>query len=528
MSEYRFDPVRRRYLAPNGKVVSLEVVRALRDRWADIQADVIRGFAANVETGVWSLAEFEVATRAWLGETIGAGYQLGRGGAGMMTVDDAFELGRLISEQARKLELLIADQQTGRLSWAQFGAYAETQAGAAVHAFEVGQAQASGGLDLPGYPADNETSCYLNCLPGSELVTAPSVLAAYRRWFDGDMLTVRTAGGRQFAITPNHPVLTDHGWIAAGELRESHNLICGQLRDGLGGRDPNVYDEPTRIGEVFDALADVFGTERVVGVAMDFHGDGRQGQVDVVRTRRKLRYRIEAALNQHVAQFPLAFGNVRSVHGAGLHRSALGLGPLALAALGVMGGARQRLAFVGGHALHPKYVGFAAATNTDAMRDQHIANRFARAAERTGQGEFAFSRFVAPHDFSGGKVQVARRRLMPERNVPLSQTVTNGSVIDAKLSGQFRDTLAGEVERDQIVSIERNAFHGYVYNLETSTNWYVASGAIIHNCRCYWEIEDIGDAWECYWITVGDERVCPECEQRGAEWSPYVQAKQGW
>lgn len=163
MADYTYDPVRRRYLAPNGKVVSLEVVRALRDRWADIQADVIRGFAANVETGVWSLAEFEVATRAWLGETIGAGYQLGRGGSGMMSVDDAFELARLISNQTRYMERLIADKQGNLISDAQFGVRAEMYAGAAIEAFEVGQARSSGGLDLPCYPADGDTSCMMSC-----------------------------------------------------------------------------------------------------------------------------------------------------------------------------------------------------------------------------------------------------------------------------------------------------------------------------------------------------------------------------
>lgn len=61
------------------------------------------------------------------------------------------------------MEVLIADKQTDRISDAQFGARAEAHAGAAVEAFEKGQEQAAGGLDLPGYPADLETSCLLNC-----------------------------------------------------------------------------------------------------------------------------------------------------------------------------------------------------------------------------------------------------------------------------------------------------------------------------------------------------------------------------
>lgn len=160
---YSYDPVQRAYLNSSGHPVSIDVIRALRDKWADIQADVMQGFARNVADGTWTIAEFEAAARVWLGETIGAGYQLGRGGQAMMTADDAFELARLIAEQARRMETLIADKQGNLISDAMFEARAEAHAGAAVHAFEVGQEQAAGGLDLPGYPADGETSCGERC-----------------------------------------------------------------------------------------------------------------------------------------------------------------------------------------------------------------------------------------------------------------------------------------------------------------------------------------------------------------------------
>lgn len=160
--QYRYDPLKRAYIGPNGRPISIAVIRALRDSWADIQAEVMRGFAANVGSGVWTIAEFEAAARIWLGETIGAGYQLGRGGAGMMTPDDAFELARLISEQGNRMEMLIWDHQQGRMTPAQFEARAEAHAGAAVQAFEKGQAETAG-LSLPVYPADGSTSCHWRC-----------------------------------------------------------------------------------------------------------------------------------------------------------------------------------------------------------------------------------------------------------------------------------------------------------------------------------------------------------------------------
>lgn len=159
---YRYDPQRRRYLTADGKVVSLDTVRALRDRWATIQGDIARDMAARVTSGSWTLAEFEAAFRAWVGETTSAGYQLGRGGAGMMTLDDAFTLARMISDQNNYVVELATKYGQQHISDRQFMALVEKQAGSAVNAFEQGQGTSSG-IDLPVYPADLETSCGLYC-----------------------------------------------------------------------------------------------------------------------------------------------------------------------------------------------------------------------------------------------------------------------------------------------------------------------------------------------------------------------------
>jgi hypothetical protein len=41
-------------------------------------------------------------------------------------------------------------------------------------------------------------------------------------------------------------------------------------------------------------------------------------------------------------------------------------------------------------------------------------------------------------------------------------------------------------------------------------------------CRCYWQIIDTGDTWECTWIAQSDGAVCDDCAERAANWSPYV------
>jgi hypothetical protein len=45
------------------------------------------------------------------------------------------------------------------------------------------------------------------------------------------------------------------------------------------------------------------------------------------------------------------------------------------------------------------------------------------------------------------------------------------------------------------------------------------------NCRCHWQITELPDRWEAYWITQDDERVCAGCAARANQYAPYVQYK---
>lgn len=159
---FYWDQSRRRYLTDDGKVIDMQTVRALRDRWAEIQGDAARDMAERVTRGEWTLREFEAAIRHWLGETTAAGYQLGRGGAAMMTIDDAMTLANLIHDQTQRMQQLLDAYQQATITDAQFVAHVEQKAGGAVNAFEQGQGK-SGGINLPVYPADGQTSCREYC-----------------------------------------------------------------------------------------------------------------------------------------------------------------------------------------------------------------------------------------------------------------------------------------------------------------------------------------------------------------------------
>lgn len=145
------------------------------------------------------------------------------------------------------------------------------------------------------------------CLPGDTLVSGAVVRAAHRRWYEGPMVEVITHGGRKFSATPNHPMLTQGGWVAAGQLHQADYLVCyqGDKRASSPG-DENVAAPPATIAQVFDAVAAVGVSERRRGAKPDFHGDGSNRDVHVQRTHRELALGVFAPLTEPLGKQLLA------------------------------------------------------------------------------------------------------------------------------------------------------------------------------------------------------------------------------
>ena len=130
------------------------------------------------------------------------------------------------------------------------------------------------------------------CLLASTRVSGAMVRAVFRRWYEGPATRLVTEAGRDFTATPNHPVLTRRGWVAAGQLRLGDELVCdgGQERSRALG-DEHVAGGPAAIGEVFEALREGSVHERRRGSKQDFYGDGTDREVDVLWPNHELRVR---------------------------------------------------------------------------------------------------------------------------------------------------------------------------------------------------------------------------------------------
>jgi hypothetical protein len=274
---------------------------------------------------------------------------------------------------------------------------------------------------------------HVGCVIEGTLVAGPSVLAVSERMYEGEVIILTTARGDELTVTPNHPILTPKGWVAAGLLNEGDNVICRRFGDGMPVEGGDEYYVPARIEKVADVARDHCEPLPIHVAAGDFHGDGVGSDVGVVYPVGLLRDGIYATAAEH----RIKRGFLRAF--------------------------RKAVALARGGAFRPFREG-ALATASGNMGSG-------------GHGVPLLDSAVSDADVHGGG-KTARFDSSAE------QSVADGASVNAVLFGEREFRHAGLVESSNLIRVERVAFTGHVYNLHTEEGWYFASSMVAHNCRC--------------------------------------------
>lgn len=332
-----------------------------------------------------------------------------------------------------------------------------------------------GGLDN----ADKIMSAEYDCVIGETLVDSVSPIeGAYGRPYSGKLFTITTSGGKQLTGTPNHPVLTEHGWRGLNQLRKGDNLICRARaeQESIGGANPDVADRPAPIAEVTRALAlaNPGGAERVETVPMDFHGDGAHGYVDVVPALGFLHRRFEATSFDHVVEID---GDGGDFEDASLMRECA-----RVELIGARYASAISDACLFAEAGHPLPV------------LGGVDPRFP--VRPTGRGELALPFGVDVPNVTKGLPLALRSGA----NATLGHLFDESASADVDKFGRFEQPeFPFEVAVDRVVEISvTDAGPGrHVYNLQTGNHWYVANEIVSHNCIFIQEATDCTiEDWE--------------------------------
>lgn len=270
---------------------------------------------------------------------------------------------------------------------------------------------------------------WLCVLPGTPVV-ANGVQAVARRWYDGQIWELRTATGRRVSLTPQHPVLTARGWIAAQDLQLGDQLLSVREVDPVGT--PGVQGRYALIEECFQTAAEtreVRTLTREVPGCVDLNSDLAHEQVDVVTAYGHLSEGVEPGIAEDLARLSLKFSDQ------------------ALAGL-VVEGALPHGVLCDHHARFSDAPGGFKATLTCAVP-------------------------LDPDDPGGA--------LVAHRDVGDTEHTANRVTASAELSAEAVDRTSGLVELDDLIGIEVRTWSGHVYDFTTYCHWFMADGIVVHN-----------------------------------------------
>lgn len=287
-----------------------------------------------------------------------------------------------------------------------------------------------------------------NCLPGDARIDfGGGIEKCFRRAYRGELTTLILESGKTIRATPNHPVLTTRGWKPIGSVNKADELVDlseDLLLSGEGYRDQRV---PT-IRQVFEAYRESGLSLSFPGQRKQFHGDGADGDVDVVHAAGSLIFGREPRALECGEELSLASPDLLASR---LSSSLKHCAPLFSAdGLGAdMRSRSKRPALLGGHPSHSNSVCFGAAADSDVGLKKSAPDHNATISGSFGDGKLTLPVKVSLNDRTWVKLQAV-----------------------------------GRGEPRAVLSSCTAIYRGHVYNLQTSLGYYTTGGLVVSNCRC--------------------------------------------
>jgi hypothetical protein len=333
-------------------------------------------------------------------------------------------------------------------------------------------------------------------LPGAKVVAGDVIAGSVRR-FEGTAITFRTSSGNELTCTPNHPVLTNRGWVAAGKLNKGDKVVeCNSIDGFMNTIKAKNYNVPAPIEEIASSFL-VSDSVMITGVPVateDFHGDGTNGDISIIYSNRFLLNNIES---KHSERFCYRKFGCRDI-------------------------CRRNVFFNGKSCFDSDFFRcFSSARSFVCGRCKGFAFCFCEFRHSYdvcfGSGSF-FNSFVRKDSVDGGAlyaeslcdrkdgILVQKRccNIIPNQRVfsPVgsffmsdakgfvrenatgSEPTIYGSYANAERIRNLWDSESSPVHLASVVEISRNEVVDHVYNLQTKSGVYVANNIITHNCRC--------------------------------------------
>lgn len=338
-----------------------------------------------------------------------------------------------------------------------------------------------------------------NCFPGETLIETGKVpRRGFERFYRGELVVFETEAGHHLAGTPNHPILTDRGDVAAGLLHVGSYVVSGRWRNGMCGGRVDGQNAPARIEDVVRAL----GLSREVAprpvptTAEDFHGDGKGSQVAIVRTDGLLTNDSDTSVAQQAGQLLFMFAWWRRVLLTGQRAPAQFIQRALYSPNRCMSCGGIRPALLRRQIFLSQFSNLMFRAKANARFHETELNGALDSPEIPGELLDRSASHVPGSKFSIGEGEGTRAQLVGSGNGAPSYASSNHPLADdaVRSTQSLADhpgALARLITSGDLVDVQLHRVHshrhisfaGPVFNVSTPENYYTAGGLIVHNCR---------------------------------------------
>lgn len=285
-----------------------------------------------------------------------------------------------------------------------------------------------------------------NCFPADALVDIRNGCHKVWRYHYRGHVVVLKAGKAVIRSTPNHPFLTNKGWVPA-QLIKKGDHVWKARREEFNSGVSDHHIAQAAIADVFEAFR-TFGTSsRHCATGFDFHGDIPDSDVETVWLEFGLSDERDAELCQRVDDFLLARANRRRLVEGDVFPQVRH--PAQSGAFGNVGSVRF------GEPGKPKSVGFRATTRLHpvGLKARHHENSITSDCARNRENAFACLELADDFCIDLGVIQA------PRGNAVFGKHAPDDSVRYTEVTPYFASSQPGIVEfaRLHYVNIETTA-----------------------------------------------------------------------
>lgn len=332
-----------------------------------------------------------------------------------------------------------------------------------------------------------------NCVVGDTVVSSPPIISHFARRYEGEVIIIRASSGKELTITPNHPVLTNDGWVDAGLLNKSHKVIEYIGREGVSlFSDPNNIQIPTAIKDIPASFwkPSEMSAACVPVSAEDFHGDIGNSEICVISSDSSLLTKDYIFSTKPLGKSIFKARDMKPSFFSSFSRFFFFVKRFFSSSYSIVSSFGKLLSPFSGHSTKPSFHRVASVFWQDAATFEGAVDSHLRGWVTVGNFFLSHTRFIKVYDFFNRKFNFVFSGERADSlanfgkfNPLLVSMFFESAHADAENGSNLINALSGHIKVSDVIEVKRINFSGHVYNLHTVGEWYVANGIITHNCR---------------------------------------------